>query len=69
MDRMVEEDAGTALRGIKAEVFATLGQRGSAEYFERVFSRVFSETMNVVIISTGVKPYDGNNYHDIGYLR
>lgn len=69
LDRQVEEAERGKLRDIQDAVFADLGHRDSAEYFERVFSEYFAETMNVVIISTGVRPFDGNNYHDIGYLR
>ena len=69
MDRQVEEEAGRALRDIQQEFHEEFRHHRSAEYFERVFSRLFGETMNVVIISTGVRPFDRYNYHDIGYLR
>lgn len=69
LDRMAEEEAESRVHEVKQNVFEELGHRHSAEYFERVFSRLFGKDMNVVIISTGVKPFDGNNYHDIGYLR
>lgn len=53
---------------IAKEVGDELGHRQSAEFIERVYSRLFGEVMDVVIISTGIRPFDGYNYHDIGYL-
>jgi hypothetical protein len=69
LDRHAEEDDRSKAREIHDTVFAELGHRNSAEYFERVFTEFFQETMDVVIISTGIRPFDGYNYHDIGYLR
>jgi len=69
LDRHAEEGDRNRAYSIRDAVFAELGHRDSAKYFERVFSELFQETMDVVIISTGIRPFDGNNYHDIGYLR
>ncbi len=70
LDRRVEEKCGDLTQDVKARVAAELGHTASAEYFERVYSELLGvPDMNVVIISTGVRPIDGNNYHDIGFLR
>lgn len=70
LDRHAEEVYGRWLAHvIRNQVQTELGTRYSAEFYERVFGTIFDEQINVVIISTGVNPSDGNNYHDIGYLR
>lgn len=69
LDRDVERSAGGTVRDIQSGVADRLGGRESAAYFEQVFSEYFSERLNVVIIATGVSLGNGENYHDIGYLR
>lgn len=70
LDQRVEREAGLAKAAlVRDRVFNEIGTRYSAEFFERVFSELFGQTMNVVVISTGVRPFDGYNYHDIGYLN
>ena len=69
LDRQVE--AGIDFRqvhAIRENVYADLGTRDTAEFYERVLSELMSKTMDVVVISTGVRPFDGENYHDIGFL-
>ncbi len=70
LDRQVEEDISIArVWGVRAGIYEELGTRYSAEFYERVFAELLGTPMNVVAISTGIRPFDGNNYHDIGYLR
>jgi hypothetical protein len=66
---MVEEDLGSRqVHEVRERVFGELGTRYTAEFYEHVFSELLDTAMNVVAISTGVRPFDGNNYHDIAYL-
>ncbi len=69
LDRIVEEDLGySRVHKVRERVFGELGTRYTAEFYERVFGELLNTTMNVVAISTGIRPFDGNNYHDIAYL-
>ena len=69
LDRMVEEDLGSRrVHEVRERVFGELGTRYTAEFYEHVFSELLDTAMNVVAISTGVRTFDGNNYHDIAYL-
>lgn len=70
LDRHVEADERySEVHKIRSEVYEELGHRDTAEFYEKVFSKLFRVEMDVVIISTGVTPFTGDNYHDIGYLR
>lgn len=69
MDRHVEDRVGVdGVHKAREETYDSLGFRDTAEFYERVFGAIFGKSINVVIISTGVKQWDGGNYHDIGYL-
>ncbi len=67
LDRQVESDFPNR-SAIWMKTQEDLGHRYSAEFYERVFSELFGENMNVVIIATGVTTFTGDNYHEIGYL-
>lgn len=72
LDRQVEErEPGNMHRiaELKMAAYDELGTRNTAAFYERVFSQFFKERMSIVVISTGVKLHDGNNYHEIGYLK
>lgn len=64
-----ENDRTAEERNIREAVQQSLGRRDTAEFYEYVFAHLFDTSMDIVIISTGVSPGDGSNYHDIGYLR
>lgn len=68
LDRQVENDYPNR-DAVWMETLDELGHRHSAEFYERVFSKLFDEKMDVVIIATGVTSLTGDNYHEIGYLR
>ncbi len=69
LDRQAEDSTDfRRLQTVRENVYAELGTRRTAEFYERVFSELMIKTMNIVVISTGIGPFDGENYHDIGYL-
>jgi len=68
LDRQVEGDFPDR-DAVCMKVQEEIGHRYSAEFYERVFSTIFRQDMNVVIIATGVTAFTGDNYHEIGYLQ
>jgi hypothetical protein len=68
LDRQVEGDFPNR-NEVWLRTQEEMGHSGSAKFYERVFSKLFNETMDVVIIATGVTTFTGDNYHEIGYLR
>lgn len=67
LDSEIEPRPGE--REIREAVYGRLGTRNTAEFYQQVFSELLEvPNMDIVIISTGVRPYDGYNYRDIGYL-
>ncbi len=70
LDRHVEKAVGKeACTEAEAEALAQVGNRSSAEYLEKVATRLLNMPgMNLVIIATGITLFDRTNYHEIGYL-
>jgi glutathione S-transferase len=68
IDRQEEKNVDPrAIEATRREVYADLGTRSTAEFYERVFSELLGETLKVVAIATAIQSFESYKYHKIGY--
>ncbi|MDQ5913451.1 MAG: hypothetical protein QG623_69 [Patescibacteria group bacterium] len=69
-EHVVEDHYGSSLvRYVRDKTAEELGTNSSALFFERVYSEIFNEQLNLVIISTDVSPHTGFATHDFGCMK